>query len=739
MNLIKSKILSFMICFVCIMLTGCGSQKVVKTEPVHEEEIADLDELLEENGTDSFDVKAVVEQEAIAFVLMETWDDDSQWQMIYKVENGEATSVANLEIADDVVTKTMDISMSGMFYILEEKRNYDETYEQIKCLEPGQDEIKEIAIDQYVEKNDTVQFIQFDGDGNLYLFMESGKIHILSEDFQYVREVTLEKALFIDAVRLKDGSIVCVFAKYEADQEILSLCEVDKESGTTKEILQLPEGKYGSDLLFCGNELYDYYIKGDDEIFGGMRSHSGLTPVIRLQDADIVSSEVEYICSVSEDKLFAVKESEDVEFIYIARGAQKAEGEKEILYMASLDCDSVMEKEVADFNRKNKDYRIELKKYGENEDPVNSFLIDLTTGKEYDLVEIAPEEAQRLLAKGVFADLYPFLDSDQTLKRDDFYDNLLKAFEYDGKLYQSVSFVHLYGWVTKKSHLSESGQWNFESFQSYIEQNPGVHIFSDTSAEEILNQMILVSSDHLLDWNHKTCHFDEPAFEEILKLAKKYEVNNSTQITLDDRVPALQENRLLFAETPVSITELYMYWKALGEDLTVVASPFSEHMGVNLYSTMPQLGIVAKSSRQEGAWQFVRKFFTKEYQDISDDGQFLQTDNTGFPIRKDCIDDLIMRFSATEDYEKDGQWITCLKPDDFSISWDGYDIEVGPLEKTQEELLRELLLNACNRQEIDPVIQEIILEESKTYFKGEKDVHEVAKIIQDRVSTFMNE
>lgn len=739
MNLKNSKVVFVLICMVSMLLAGCGSDNEVKTEPVHEEEIANLDELLQENGIGSYEVKAVVEKENSAYILLETWGDDSQGQVIYQVKDTELSRIANWEIEEGTITRTMDVDTVGNFYILEEQQKNETVHTNIKRVECGKESVEEIPLDSWIEKNDSVQFIQSDGVQNLYLFFESGKIMVLSADLQWVRDITgHEKEYLIDAARLQDGNIIFVSAQYKGDQEILSLYEVEKEAGTTKELLVLPEGRYGSELLFSGTGIYDYYIKGENEILGGIREQSNLTPVIRFQDADIVPSEIQFVCAFAEDKLFAVKESETVDLIYIAKGRKKGEEEKEVLYLASLDGDSVMEKEVADFNKHNKNYRIELKNYGDYEEPVQSFLVDLATGAEIDMVEFPPEETDKLIAKGIFADLYPFIDSDITLQREAFYDNMLEAFEYEGKLYQSVSFVHLYGWVTRKSHLSEFGRWDFESFQSYIEHNPGDNIFTDTSVEEILKQMIMISSNELLDWNQKTCHFETGTFEDILKLAKQYGSNGS-QISLEDRVPALIDNRLLFVETPLAIEDLYMYSEALGEDMAVVASPFTEHLGANLYSTMPQVGILAKSTRTDGAWQFVRRFFTRQYQDISDDDNFLQSGFIGFPVRKDCMENLIQRFTATEDYEKDGKWYTALKPNDYSISWDGYDIEVGPLGKSEEELLRELLSGASCRQGIDPTIQDIILEESKAYFDGEKDAEAVAKIIQNRVSIYMNE
>lgn len=740
MNLKNSKFISFLItCMFFILLTGCKSDKSIETEPVHEEEIVNLDELLQEDGIVSYEVKAVVEREGSAYLLIETSEDDSQSQEIYQVNNTEVTPIAQWEIDDCTITRTMAVDTLGNFYILEEQQKNETIHMNIKRMEYGQDSVKEVSLDTWVKEDDPVQFIQLDGMQNLYLFLESGKIMVLSSDLQWVRDIEEhETEYLIDATRLQNGNIVFVSAKYKGDQEILTLYEVNKESGACKEMLVLPEERYDSGLLFSGTGTYDYYIKGESEILGGRLDQPDLTPVVRFQDADIVPSEIQFLCAFTENKLFAVKESETTELVYIAKGQKKGEEEKEVLYLASLDNDSTIEKEVAAFNEQNKNYRIELKNYGDCEDPVQSFFMDLATGTEFDIVEFPSEETDKLITKGIFADLYPFIDSDKTLKREDFYGNMLEAFEYEGKLYQSVSFVHLYGWVTRKSRLSEFEHWNFESFQNYVEHNPGDNIFTDTSKEEILKRMILISSNELLDWKQKTCHFETEEFEDILKFAKQYGSNRS-QISLEDKIPALLNNRLLFVETQLGIEDLYMYSEALGEDMAVVASPFTEHEGVNLYSTMPQLGIIAKSRRADGAWQFVRRFFTAQYQEISEDDNFLHSEYTGFPVRKDCMENLIRRFTATEDYEKNGKWYTAFKPNEYSISWDGYDIEVGPLGESEETLLRELLSNTSRKQGIDSTIQDIIIEESKAYFNGEKDVKAVAEIIQNRVLIYMNE
>lgn len=197
------------------------------------------------------------------------------------------------------------------------------------------------------------------------------------------------------------------------------------------------------------------------------------------------------------------------------------------------------------------------------------------------------------------------------------------------------------------------------------------------------------------------------------------------------------DNRLLFSQTVLTPTEVVLYDDALSGDYVVVASPFQDGMGANVYSSAPQFGIVAGSENQDAAWQFVRHFFTKQYQDFSKDILLMGTDRVGIPVRKDCFDALLKRYTATEAYEVDGEW---FEPYIAAIGNDRYDFEMEqPLTAEQETIFREIVANAEKREGIDSRIEEIVLEEAQSYFLGEKELEEVIGIIQKRVTTYLNE
>ena len=725
------------ILFICLFLliTGCQFRKKSVTEPFYEEKLINLDELCGEDKINSYEVKDVVKNQDNTYILLEAWGDCEQNQVIYRIKDDGISLIRSWNIGVDTFSKAMDIDKEGNYYILEEKKEDNRLHPSIKYVENKTDLVHYYSLEKYVGESDSVKNIMC-GEKNIYIFLEFGKIIVFSRKLEWEGEITEhEGEYFIDAAYRNDGKVICVYANYLGDEEILGLYEVGKTS-TTK-MQELPKGRYGSNILLNGNDEYSFCVKGEFELLGAKDSNE-LTPVFRFQDLDIQSSEIVFLNFMDNGRFLAVKESEKTELSYIIKGHKKGENKKIVLNLASLNKDSLIEKEVAKFNKTNDKYRINIKRYGEYEEPLQNFLVDMSAGVKFDLVEIPINENDKIVEKGILSDLYPFIDSDEIIKRDDFYKNMLEAFENEGRLYQSVSFVHLFGWVTKQSQLRNIGRWDIESVQSFMEQNPEINIFTDASGEEILKQMIFVSSKELIDWKRHNCKFDSDEFKNILMLARNYGMGRS-KIREADKVSALLEDRLLFVETPISIEDFCVYHKVLGEDMTVVASPYVKQSGVNLYSTMPQIGIISNSKYKDGAWQFARIFFTKEYQDISDDASFQMTDYLGFPVRKDCMEDLLRRFTATEDYEKDGKWYTAIKTNDYSIRWDEFDINIGPLDESEEKMLRELLLNSKQKQEVDPLIWNIVLDESRCFFSGEKSLEETTKIIQNRVTIYMNE
>ena len=109
----------------------------------------------------------------------------------------------------------------------------------------------------------------------------------------------------------------------------------------------------------------------------------------------------------------------------------------------------------------------------------------------------------------------------------------------------------------------------------------------------------------------------------------------------------------------------------------------------------------------------------------------------GTPLRKDCLEDMIKRNSATEKYTDDfGQEI---EPLNSGYGFDDYEVEIVPLTDKQVEMYRDIVSRVDREYNYNTEIMNIIDEEAAAFFAGQKSASEVAKIIQNRANTYINE
>ena len=115
---------------------------------------------------------------------------------------------------------------------------------------------------------------------------------------------------------------------------------------------------------------------------------------------------------------------------------------KEIITVAQLEYypDYQFANRIIRFNRSHDDVRIEYKDYTQynTEDNAQAGLTKLMTelgaGNVPDILPVSQLPYKQLAAKGILEDLYPYIDADPQLDRNDFFPNVLTALESDGGL-----------------------------------------------------------------------------------------------------------------------------------------------------------------------------------------------------------------------------------------------------------------------------------------------------------------
>ncbi len=315
---------------------------------------------------------------------------------------------------------------------------------------------------------------------------------------------------------------------------------------------------------------------------------------------------------------------------------------------------------------------------------------------------------QNIAAKGGFADLYKFIDSDPDLSREDFLPNVLSLNEYDGRLCMIPHGFSIQTMVAKSKWTAGAGEnWTSAQMNAAIAQMPaGMAFDSDyTDSENFMWGYFFFYSSSYIDYENRKCSFDSPEFITMLKLMKngpfgKYvDVDQLLDEGREDEYMKLKEEAVMRDESLVTggfgdyssykeMTEMFG-----DEPFTIVGSPSENGKGGAMHFGYT-FGIIDGSEVADSAWEAV-KFF------LSDRLQKSASQN-GFGGNLDGNSVLVKYQSGDSRF-------------------DDYVRSIG---KTAT---------------YDYKIFDIIQEESAAFLAGEKSAEQVAQIIQSRVSILISE
>jgi len=90
-----------------------------------------------------------------------------------------------------------------------------------------------------------------------------------------------------------------------------------------------------------------------------------------------------------------------------------------------------------------------------------------------DILDVTGLLFSRYAAKGLFEDLYPFIDADPELQRDDLVENVIRLKETDGALYRAASYFGIGTLMGKSSVLGNSIGWTMDEFLAVVKNSPG--------------------------------------------------------------------------------------------------------------------------------------------------------------------------------------------------------------------------------------------------------------------------
>ncbi|MDE6599072.1 MAG: extracellular solute-binding protein, partial [Oscillospiraceae bacterium] len=233
--------------------------------------------------------------------------------------------------------------------------------------------------------------------------------------------------------------------------------------------------------------------------------------------------------------------------------ATTADGKKIIKMYAWLVTDNKLYDAISDFNLRSSEYRVELTEYVHKykDEPLIRLNTDITTGNSPDILVVHQAmPVKSYIDKGLFADLYEFIDSDPDLNREDFLDSVFKAYERDGKLCELVPEFYIETVTGKTSLVGDKQGRTAEEFIKLAEAYPDKKIMNGyTTKSSALDMLVQYSYGSFIDQSTGRCSFDSEEFTALLEFCDRFPFEISEDYFADEYSWVDEEYALLNGNT----------------------------------------------------------------------------------------------------------------------------------------------------------------------------------------------
>jgi len=346
---------------------------------------------------------------------------------------------------------------------------------------------------------------------------------------------------------------------------------------------------------------------------------------------------------------------------------------------------------------------------------------EILSGKGSDLFAFKTVELpiDKYVNKKAFVNLDEWIQKDSSFDPNQYQMNILEGAKMNGGSYiLPINFYleALYGDADAFNNTGitiDDKSWTWSDFadisKQMKEKGSQRYAMGNIAPETMINNLVSDNYAQLIDGANGKASFDSPVFIEMLEQVKTlYADNILTPDYIDDKNSSFMYS--LITSPSDYLIRLGLYY----QNGKVYHKPhsFDQKSSVSFIPTN-EIAMNANSKVQRDAWEFMKFLLSEEMQSNSD--------QRGFSMNKAINDKAIEDLKSKEILE---------------------DPKFGSIKIKAEELdsIRELLSASCVRDMgYESTVQKIITEETKAFFSGQKTHEAVAKLIQNRVVTYLNE
>lgn len=541
------------------------------------------------------------------------------------------------------------------------------------------------------------------------------------------------------------GNTLYVQSWDEATYSKMFLQTMDLKTGEVSEVTELASSLANftlypgnaTDFLALSNDgVYTYSI-GDEEptkmmdFINSDLGASWLNNVTVLDDNRIVATYYDGVDYKDRVGIFTYVDPADIP-------------DKTVLTLACWGLDYQVKKDLIDFNKTNEKYRITVTDYSavrEGDDymaGLTKMNNDLIAGNVPDMLLLGYNiDVRNYVSKGLFQDIYPLIEADEEMSKDAFVQNVLKAYEIDGKLYETISGFSVNTVIGKEKFFGEMDGWNMQEFLEYVKTLPeDVDVFGNSFVrDDFFYYLMNYAGTEYVDPITGKCNFDSEGFIAALEYAKTlpkdYEEIYRDEYDWTLYETMYREDRARLSTSYINSIRSMFYTMRVnfGEPISFIGFPCDSKDGSYLEKSGPSFAISAKTANAEGVWEFVRTYMLPEYQN-NEELQY------SFPILQASFDQRAQdALTPREEYDSEGNLIWTELD-----QWVGdTTIRVEPFTQEEIDMIKEFVCSVDKVRYENEAVLEIVKEEAAGFFEGQKSAQEVAKVIQSRAQIYVDE
>ncbi len=550
----------------------------------------------------------------------------------------------------------------------------------------------------------------------------------------------------------KNGYPVFIVWNHETGGQSFKI--LDLRAGTVIEEVSLFEGAENYNVYDGTNSGYDLVLSNNIGLYGFNFGDKEPKELMNYVNSNLGTHNVSNICFMDSDHFIAMYNDITEYKMHVANFTKVAPEDvpdRKTLTLATLYAGSDIIKAVIDYNKSSDTYKILLKDYArynteENEwrGGIERFNNEIIAGNIPDIIRCSYElPVANYASKGLLVDFYELMEKDETINREDYAENVFRAYETNGKLYELPTMFYIWTVYGKTSIWGEEPGITWDEVAAVQAQYPEASLFgNEMTKEAALNNALRFTYGQLVDEATGECHFDSDIFKDVLEFANSFplEINHEDLYASDDywlhyETQYMEDRTLLMQSTIYTPYEAWRYGKSsFNEPVTFVGFPTDNGIG-SMISAVDSYAISAKSAYIDGAWDFVKQYISEENQTVAEGADRYSV--WGLPVLKKGIEQQAEFMTQKPFYiDENGNKV---EQDDY-IWMNDERIPIEPASQEEKQKMIEFILSVDEKQAGGyEKAWEIINEETGGYFSGQKTAEEVMSIIQSRMSIFISE